>query len=540
MKIKQITNLLTTDEQRKGMKMVASVLLATLLDFVGLAALLPIIYFLLDNNENRTEVLAFCLFAILFIAAKNWVEVYLGKYQQRYLMSIYKRFSNSQFDAYYKKGLLYIKEQGSSKLGFDVNQMCYSFSYSVIATILRVMGDGLLVLLVMIALTLYNPTTSAVLILSFAPFVVLYLLAGRNIVKRYGKDEQLAKRQQVRLVNDTYRGYAELEANGAYATIKQSFMEGMDKIGNSRLKLDNYLRLPNLLAELSVIIGLTLLVAFKSTDTKIVIGIFAVAAFRLLPAVKSILSGWAQLQNASYVVDSISEGLKDNNDETGKENEAITLENNLSVENLVYNYPNGEKVLDNLSFTIHKGEHIGFKGTSGVGKSTLFNLLLGFLSPTEGKILIDNKTLTSENRKAWLSNVGFVPQEVYIFDGTLAENIALGCDEIDKNRISSILKQVDLWDWTNALPNHLDTLMSEAGLQLSVGQRQRIGIARALYKKVSVLFLDEATSSLDYKTEKDVMQMLAALREQYKGLTILAISHRESTLSYCDQIINLK
>ena len=540
MKITQIINLLSTDEQRKGMKMVASVLLATLLDFVGLAALLPIIYFLLDNNENRMEVLVFCLFAILFIAAKNWVKVYLGKYQQHYLMNIYKRFSCSLFDAYYQRGLLYIKEQGSSKLGFDVNQMCYSFSYSVISTIFHVMGDGILVLLVMIALTLYNPTTSAVLLLSFAPFVVIYLLAVRNIVKRYGKDEQLAKRQQARLVTDTYRGYAELETNGAYSTIKQSFMEGMDKIGKSRLKLDNYLRLPNLLAELSVIIGLTLLVAFKSTDTKIVIGIFAVAAFRLLPAVKNIMSGWAQLQNASYVVDSISKGIKDYNDDSSKDSETIILKNNLSVDNLVYNYPNGEKVLNCLSFTIHKGEYIGFKGTSGVGKSTLFNLLLGFLSPTEGNILIDNIPLTKENRKAWLSSVGFVPQDVYIFDGTLAENIALGCEEIDKNRISSIIKQVDLWEWTDALPNHLDTLMSEAGLQLSAGQRQRIGIARALYKKVSVLFLDEATSSLDYKTEKDVIHMLDALREQYKELTILAISHRESILYYCDQTINLE
>ena len=179
-------------------------------------------------------------------------------------------------------------------------------------------------------------------------------------------------------------------------------------------------------------------------------------------------------------------------------------------------------------------------GLSGVGKTTLFNLILGFLKPLEGEILIDGIPLTSENRKSWLKHIGYVPQEVFIFNGSLAENVALGYKDIDGDKVMQVLQMVSLGSWVSGLENGIFSSLGEGGGKLSGGQKQRIGIARALYKGASVLLLDEATSSLDNNTEREINDMLLGLKEEIPGLTILSIAHRESTLAYCNRIINLE
>jgi ABC-type multidrug transport system fused ATPase/permease subunit len=301
-------------------------------------------------------------------------------------------------------------------------------------------------------------------------------------------------------------------------------------------------KFPLFLSELSVIIGLTLLVMFSTGDVKMLIGVFAVAAFRLLPAMKGILSGWTQIQNVSTCLDTIEDGLKDDvpEDTVSENDKPIAFKKDLSIENLTYAYPDSGNVLDNFNCCIRKGEYVGFRGSSGVGKSTLFNLLIGLLKPSSGNICIDGIPLSVENRRSWLHHIGYVPQEVFIFNGTLAENIALGCKEIDRDRIKKILNKVSLDKWAESLTNDLDTVLGEAGGKLSGGQKQRIGIARALYKEADVLFLDEATSALDNQTEKEVNETLSQLKEFDQGLTILSIAHRESSLAYCDRIITLE
>ena len=175
-----------------------------------------------------------------------------------------------------------------------------------------------------------------------------------------------------------------------------------------------------------------------------------------------------------------------------------------------------------------------------MGKSTLFNLLLGFLTPTEGEICLDGVKLTPEVQPSWLRRVGYVPQEVYIFHGSLAENIALGCKEIDRERVLRILRQVSLDKWLQTLPEGMDTVLGESGGRLSGGQKQRIGIARALYKDIDVLLLDEATSALDNATEREINETLNDLKRTYERLTVLSIAHRESSLAYCDRVITLE
>ena len=155
-------------------------------------------------------------------------------------------------------------------------------------------------------------------------------------------------------------------------------------------------------------------------------------------------------------------------------------------------------------------------------------------------MLIDGKPLTKDNRNGWLKNIGYVPQEVFIFNGSLAENIALGYKEIDMGRVAQVLEMVSLSSWCKSLQEGIHSKLGEGGGKLSGGQKQRIGIARALYKGATILFLDEATSALDNNTEREINQMLLQLKEHVPDLTILSIAHRESTLAYCNRVINLE
>jgi len=539
--LKRIYRLLIPEERKAGGKVIVVVFFTALLDFVGLAALLPVLYYLLEGGESQRAAMYFCLLAVGIVLFKSVLIVGFTRYQNRYLLSLYKRLSFSLFSSYYRRGLLFIREQGSNRLGYEVNYMCFAFSQSMLAPLLRMGGDGLLIVLVTVALLVYDWQTVLILYASFLPMMGLYVWGVRKRVRKYGEQEQQAKRKQAKVVSDTFRGFQELEVNGAFSTQQASFLEGMDDVTRSRVKLDTIMRIPLFLSELSVILGLTILVVFGTGDVKVLVGIFAVAAFRLLPALRTLLSGWTQIQNVLCCLDVIEEGLKDFNEGgTAECSKEIAFEKEIRTCGLTYVYPGGEEVLENLDVCIRKGEYVGFRGYSGVGKSTLFNLLLGFLKPTGGQIYIDQTELTPEVRVLWLQKVGYVPQDVFIFQGTLAENIALGCKEVNRERILQLLEQVSLGKWLQTLDKGIDTVLGEAGGRLSGGQKQRIGIARALYKDIEVLLLDEATSALDNHTEKEVNETLCHLKQMYEQLTILSIAHRESSLTYCDRVITLE
>lgn len=537
--LKRIVRLLLPEERKKGWKVVGSIFLSALLDFVGLAMLLPVLYYLLEGGEQREAALLFSLLAGAIVVLKALLVTCFTRYQTAYLLAFYKRLSFSLFSSYYKRGLLFIRKQGSNKLGYEVNALCFAFSQNLLAPLLRMMGDGLLILLVTVALILYDGTTVLVLYASFLPFMLIYWWGVRKQVKKYGERELHARREQARVVADTFRGYTELEVNNAFPTLQKHFVENLERVSHNRLKLGVIMRLPLFLSELSVVVGLVLLVLLGTGDVKLLVGVFAVAAFRLLPALRGILAGWTQLQNAMYSLNVIEEGLAGYDEAKDDAVHPLAFNRGITVAGLGYTYPDGEQVFDSFDCCIRKGEYVGICGCSGAGKSTFFNLLLGLLEPTMGEIRIDDVRLTANVRTAWMKRIGYVPQEVFIFDGTLAENIALGCKEIDRLRVERILKQVCLEKWSQTLGEGIDTVLSEAGASLSGGQKQRIGIARALYKEAELLLLDEATSALDNETEREINETLHTLKQTYTGLTILSIAHRESSLGYCDRVITI-
>ena len=537
--IKEIIQLLPEKQRKRGIWVAFSVLLRAILDFAGVAALIPILLVVAKQDGGRGMMLALCGAVLLFVLLKNALVAFLARVQSRYQLEIYREFSRRMFANYYHRGLLFLKGKSSVQLGHEVNYVCYMFSSCVLAPVFCMAGEAVLVLLMVTALIVWEPLAGFLLCASFLPLTGLYVGLVRKRLRRYGMEELEARRKQSRTVVEAYRGYAELEIARAFHTSLASFDQGMEFIVHNRLRMEVYQLFPSFLSEVAVVAGLALLIGTGSGDLGLVSGVFAVAAFRLIPAVRAVLNSWVTLQNASHTITVVKEGISDKLQQGTQNQTPFTLKQNIELRKLSFPFPDGHTLFSNLTLSISCGERIGVRGASGSGKSTLFNLMLGFFPPTSGEILIDGRKLTSANRSEWHKLVGYVPQEIFIIEGTLADNIALGQTQVDHIKMIQVLEQVQLKEWANELPQGLDTPLGEYGSRLSGGQKQRIGIARALYKEAEVLFFDEATSALDNKTEQEINHALETLSLQHRELTLIIIAHRESSLAFCDRIFDL-
>ena len=272
-----------------------------------------------------------------------------------------------------------------------------------------------------------------------------------------------------------------------------------------------------------------------------ILGALALGAQRLLPALQQVYGSYSTIRGVEVslkdALDLLKQPLPEYADQPSPT--PIPFEREIKLKNLSFGYTKDTSlVLKNINLCIAKGERIGFMGVTGSGKSTLLDIVMGLLQPTDGKLTIDQKPINSQNRRAWQAHIAHVPQNVYLSDSTIEENIAFGVskEKIDRQRVEKAAKQAQIGELIEEWKDGYQTLVGERGIRLSGGQRQRIGIARALYKKADVLIFDEATSALDNETEQAVMEAIKGLGEK---LTILIIAHRLTTLKGCDRVVKL-
>jgi ABC-type multidrug transport system fused ATPase/permease subunit len=303
--------------------------------------------------------------------------------------------------------------------------------------------------------------------------------------------------------------------------------------------------LPQMFTETGMALGMAglviLSVVVSKTDIGLLFGIFAVAVMRLIPSIRNIMSSWSALRYNRYTIDVVAE-VNDESININRTDDRFHFAREIELRNLSFKFDDADtETISNLSLKIAKGERVGIKGASGVGKTTLFNLMLGLYRPTSGDILVDGERLGTENIRKWQNSIGYVSQSVFIADMSLAENIALGTssEKIDYKHVTKALEMADLKEFVASLPEGIHSRIGEQGSRLSGGQRQRIGIARALYKNCDILFFDEATSSLDSHTEENINSAIRRLSADNRALTIVVIAHRDSSLEYCDRIIDL-
>jgi ATP-binding cassette, subfamily B, bacterial PglK len=273
-----------------------------------------------------------------------------------------------------------------------------------------------------------------------------------------------------------------------------------------------------------------------------ILGSLALGAQRLLPALQLAYGSYTQLKGSHSSLGDILDLLNQPLQQTERCT-PVLFKNDIILNNVSFRHMKDGKektpwIFENISLKISKGARIGFIGATGSGKSTLLDIIMGLLPPTSGTMTVDGQLVTRKNLGAWQANIAHVPQNIYLSDATIEENIAFGLpkDEINHQQVENAAKQAQIAELINNFEKGYQTLVGERGVRLSGGQRQRIGIARALYNQANVLIFDEATSALDNDTEQSVMNAIEALG---KEVTILIIAHRLTTLTGCDEIINL-
>lgn len=565
--MKELLKLIPPKFRRRGIGVACSLFVKAGLNLIGLAMLLPVLALALDpasltgdgwmaacyrmSGCHSAEQFAWLTAGIIvgIVAVKCLLTFLLSRIERRYIYDLYTALSRRLYTIYHQRGLPFIKRQNSAVLARNVNVVCLSFTAGVLKPAATILSEVLLLILMFGALALVAPWASLLTVFIFLPSMWGYYRYVRQRINRYGEEENRAQREKSRVVAETFRGFTDVELNNAFPMMLRRFDEAMHEVVRTRSKEADIALLPQMVTELGLAIGIALLAALSLTlgmgdgASQLIFGIFAVAAIRLMPSVRNILSSWTTIRYNRYTIGILKEApTEELQAQPSEEIDPLPFAHAITVSDLRFRFWDGEEELfDGLNLTIRKGEHIGFRGVSGVGKTTLFNLLLGFYTPTEGEIRIDGELLNDSTRKRWQQRVGYVSQSLFLTDGTFAENVALGTPspEIDRERVMQVLEMAQLGDFVRGLKQGVDTRIGECGCRLSGGQRQRIGIARALYRKADVLFFDEATSSLDAATEQEINHSIARLATEDKSLTLLVIAHRETSLEGCDRIITL-
>ena len=428
----------------------------------------------------------------------------------------------------------------------EVNQFA-----GVISSTLTILTEDLVLLGISILLLLTEPMGALIVVLVLGGAAWWFQHSTRTRVTRWGKVRQYHDGLRIQHLQQGLGGAKEVKLLGRESDFLEQY--SIHSIQSARmLQLQNFLQqLPRLWLELLAVIGLALLVLSmlgrEQITTSIVpmLGLFAAAAFRLMPSIGRVLGAIQTLRYGLSVIDTLHKEFQLNAPDPSSSQIKNTAHLNLffkkeiRLSSIRYTYPGAtDPAINSISITIRKGESVGFIGPSGSGKSTLMDVILGLLSPNVGQILVDGQDI-QKNLRAWQDQIGYVPQTIYLTDDTLRRNVAFGLpnEQIDDTAVQRAIEDAQLEEFIASLPDGLETMVGERGIRLSGGQRQRIGIARALYHDPPILILDEATSALDSATEQSVMASISALQGKK---TILIVAHRLTTVEHCDNLYRLE
>jgi ATP-binding cassette, subfamily B, bacterial PglK len=364
-----------------------------------------------------------------------------------------------------------------------------------------------------------------------------------------GKEREMLSSEQTKSVYQGLHALKETKVLGKEKYFLDIFKDINQRSVDNEMKTLFYSRLPAHTTEMVIIFSvliITVTVLMDTIDNVAIsvssLGVLAAIAFRLAPIMNRTVSALQSMDKNAYSMTllfaEIDKLLKIPINNVDRDQvTTMPFKSEICLQNIDYVYPRtSTKVLKENSLSIKKGEFIGIVGSSGAGKSTMVDIILGLLEPTKGNLAIDGEQITKKNVRNWQKNIGYVPQEVYISDGSIKENVAFGIkpSEVDEELLNKVLEMVKLDEYVANNPDGTDYIVGENGRNLSGGQKQRIGIARALYLKANVLILDEATSALDVPTEVEVSNAINAIRGEK---TILMIAHRLSTVFDADKII---
>lgn len=564
--------LLDRHERRNAWITLAVVVLGALSSALMVGSVLPFLSVLSDPSRiERVPVLAwtydflgfesdykflvalgFVSFLIIFFT--SLVQIAKTYVVSRFAMMRMHSISHRLLIAYLRQPYAFFLDRHTGDMGTRV----LDESQKMVAQFLRPAAEmvaAVCTVIAIVSLLLWvNPLIAGV---AFAVLGGMYggvYLFTRRILKRLGYVRAVYNNDRFRIANEALGGIKDIKLLGRESSYAARYAKPSLRMARAVVVVQVLSQVPQFVMQAVAFGGVIVLSILLMEPHGLVsgealggilplLGVFAFAGQRLMPELSKLYESLAMLQAGGAAVTTVHNDLMDKAG-SGSLPRNITsplgLRRSLELSKVSYCYPDAEIAgLTDVSLVINAGERIGIVGSSGAGKTTLADVILGLLRPNEGCIRVDETEITHENLRAWQQSLGYVPQDIFLIDASIFENIALGVptEEINKDRVrrAAEIARIDAFI-TNELPDGYDTTIGERGVRLSGGQRQRLGIARALYCNADLIVFDEATSALDNLTEREVMAAIDALPDDK---TVLMIAHRLSTIKHCDRIIVL-
>jgi ABC-type multidrug transport system fused ATPase/permease subunit len=539
-------------------------ILLSLLEILGIGLIIPLISLLFNETSNplinflnskfNFEIYSndlfityFLLFFVLVYFLKTLIFLYVIDKRNKITFNLQKKLSNSIFIYFlnlpYKK---FINQHSSSVLKIITQTTGSATSTYVLPIILITSEIFITIFISALLMTIDLITTSFIILIFFIGMFIISKVAKKKNFS-YGTMSEVYQAKRVKSLVETLKSYKEILIYGKLNFFSESFINNSNKNITAIGKHTSWLEYPRALLEFLIIfcaITFMLILFHNDTSTKEIItkiGIFVLAGLRLLPSSARITNAINSIRFGKHSFETIYKILHNNKLKKRKEvKKKYSLNKNIIFKNISFFHNKNKKnyVIKNLNFQIKKNQITGIYGKSGSGKSTIINLILGFIDPYKGKILIDGKNL-QEIKNEFINNIGYVPQETFLLDQTLKENIAFGVhkNEIDLTKLKKCLVEADIYNFVQKLPKKMNTITGENGVRISGGEKQRIGIARALYNSPEILIFDEPTSSLDKNTEQKVLNTIKKMK---RTKTIIIVSHSNKIKKIADKIIELK
>jgi len=489
--------------------------------------------------------------ASLFVLTLNaFFSIFTLWQLARYARKVGVELGDRLFNYYMHQPWLFHASGSSAVLTKNVVTDTAVITDLIIQPLLAMNAKIVLALFLSVPIVIYSPSIALIGLSIFSSaYALLYRHVKIKLLKN-GQTIEQATEQRFTLMSEGFGSIKDTLLLGRQQSFTNRFRSNGDKFANSQISNTTLGQSPRFIMEVialgSIIMLVLSLVKTYEGDLGAVLpalSLYALAGFKILPAFQQIYHSLTCVRSGIPAFEAIKDDLyasKKNHDSVSdqiiRSNDHLGIKNSIILENVTFTYPSKDTPsLNQLDLEIPSNKVIGIVGATGSGKSTLIDLILGLIEPDEGSLIVDGSPINNANKREWQNTLGFVPQSIFLSNNSIKENIAFGLplEEIDEERIDTVIKLAHLDGMVSELPDGLNTRVGERGVQLSGGQRQRIGIARALYNDADVLVLDEATSALDGITEKIIMD---AIHEFSGNKTIIMIAHRFSTVQKCDII----
>ena len=566
--IKKIFDLLTQSEKKQAFLLFILILVMAFLDMLGVASILPFIAVLTNpqiietntilnflyhsssflgvtNNDEFLFVLGILVFILLvFSLTIRAITLYA---QIRFSLMREYSIGKRLIQSYLNQSYTWFLNRHSANLGKTILSEVSTIVNQTILSMANVIAHSAVAFALLVLLIVADPILSLSIGLILVLSYIIIFYSVKKILSIIGFERTKANEDRFVAVNEAFGAAKEIKIGGLEKIYISRFKRPAKIYANSQALALVLSHIPRFFIEGVAFGGMILLVlimmsrgsGFNSVIP--IVALYAFAGYRLIPALQNIYYALAQISFSKPALNLLHKDLMNLKFEKVSETVApMTFNKSIALNNIEYNYPNSKHTtLKNINLIIPAFSKVGFVGPTGSGKTTAIDIILGLLDPSKGTLTVDGNIIKSHNKRSWQKNIGYVPQQIYLSDTTIAANIAFGVEkkEINYEAVKDAAKIANLNDFViNELPNHYDTVVGERGVRLSGGQRQRIGIARALYYKPQVLILDEATSALDKVTEAEVMEAMNNLSNK---ITIIIIAHRLSTVKNCDNIFLL-